>query len=387
MKGMEIFNSDDLSEDYFEFDDTLTTDELKEFDPLQGDESKSATKPQKQETQQAEQNEEPTNENNEELDELELLLPSGKSDKSNKDTDSNSSTLSPKFFSSLVQALKEGGILEDVEEKDIQSQDDFFSVLDESIKAREFADLTEEQKTYLEALRAGIPHEQITAHQRTIDTYNSITEDAITEETTDGEDLRRTIIMNNFTAKGIAEAKAKKLADKIFDAGEDVEEAREALAELKQIEKTQFESQKQVRIQQQKAQEKAEKDAVDKLNKIVKETKELIPGMQIPQALKTEIVKGLTQPVAFTEDNRPLDIISKFLYDNPIDGRFKLAYILKVTDGMKKMNVLESKKARSNAFKDLQNALSQGDNGGSLGFDGDDGIPNQGFNFNDYKFI
>jgi hypothetical protein len=386
MKGMEIFNSDDLSEDFFEFDDTEVAEELKNQEPPAGNEGNPSQKADKTKQTQADENDDETDAEDNELNELEVLLPSGKSANADKNTDSNSSSLSPKFFSSLVQALKEGGILEDVEDKDIKSQEDFFSVLDESIKAREFADLTEDQKTYLEALRAGIPHEQITAHQQNIDAYNSITEEAIAEETTDGEDLRRTIIMNNFTAKGIAEAKARKLADKIFDAGEDVEEAREALTELKEIEKKQFESQKQAKIKQKESQEKSEKEAVDKLNKVVKETKELIPGMQIPQTLKNDIIKGLTQPVAFTEDNRPLDIISKFLYDNPIDGRFKLAYILKVTDGMKKMNVLESKKARSNAFKDLQNALSVQDNGGSLDFDGD-GMANEGFNFNDYKFI
>lgn len=179
----------------------------------------------------------------------------------------------------------------------------------------------------------------------------------------------------------------KKLAEKIFNAGEDVDEAKEALTELRESEKKQFETIKQQKVAQKAAQEKAEKDAMDKLNKVVKETKELIPGMQIPQTLKNNIIKGLTQPVGYTDDNRPLDIISKYLYENPIEGRFKLAYILSVTDGMKKMNVLESKKARSNAFKDLQNALAQNDNGGSLAFDGDDGQGSEGFNFNDYKFI
>lgn len=382
MKGMEIFNSDDLSEDFLEFDELAGTEDQELTDAQEPTKPTDASKNKPSEQEQEESQLEVDEEN-----ELELLLPSGKGDKADKNTDSNSSTLSPKFFSSLVQALKEGGILEDVEDKDIQSQEDFLSVIEESVKAREFADLTDEQKTYLEALRTGIPHEEIATHQQNIQAYNQITDDAIEEESADGEDLRRTIILNNFMAKGIAEAKAKKLAEKIFNAGEDVDEAKEALTELRESEKKQFETIKQQKVAQKAAQEKAEKDAMDKLNKVVKETKELIPGMQIPQTLKNNIIKGLTQPVGYTDDNRPLDIISKYLYENPIEGRFKLAYILSVTDGMKKMNVLESKKARSNAFKDLQNALAQNDNGGSLAFDGDDGQGSEGFNFNDYKFI
>jgi len=381
---MEIFNTDDASDDFMEYNEE---GQLELQDDVELDENKNQEPTEKQKKPNSVE----TNDDEDELvededsNELEVLLPSGKSAKDAKDTDLNSSTLSPKFFSSLVQALKEGGILEDIEDKDIKSQEDFFNVLEESIKAREFADLDDVQKEYLEALRSGIPHEEIAAHQRNIQAYNSITDDVLAEESEDGSELRRTIIMNNFISKGIAEQKAKKLTDKIFDAGEDLDEATEALSELKTIEKQTFEQNKQAKINAQKAQEKAEKEAVEKLNKIVKETKELIPGMQIPQTLKNNIVKGLTQPVAHTEDGRPLDIISKYLYDNPIDGRFKLAYILSVTDGMKKMGVLENKKAKSNAFKDLENALRVKDNGGSVGFGEDD--EQTRWNMDDIQFL
>ncbi len=384
-KGMEIFNNDDYSEDFLEFDENLLLDDGKDIDEnddpaKQKEPVKSDKNDQKQDANNADDDDV---DNEEDSEELEVLLPSRKS--VNKDTDSNSSTLSPKFFSSLVQALKEGGILEDVEDKDIKSQEDFFSVLEESIKAREFADLDENQKQYLDALRSGIPHEDIVTHQRNIEAYNSITDDVISEESTDGEDLRRTIIMNNFIGKGFNEAKAKKLTDKIFDSGEDVDEAREALNELKTIEKQQFEAEKQSRAAQKAAQAKAEKESIEKLNKIVKDTNEIIPGMKIPQTLKNNIIKGLTQPVAYTDDNRPLDIISKYLYDNPIEGRVKLAYLLSVTDGMKKMNVLENKRAKSNAFKELENALKAGDTGGVVGFNDDDS--EEKFDFNKYTFL
>lgn len=381
---MEIFN-EDLSND-LEFDDNLLLDDGKDL----GDDNdidvtpKSVKSPKTDEIDDEDKDGDDKNDGDEDDDKLDVLLPSDKSNKSSKDTDSNSSTLSPKFFSSLVQALKEGGILEDIKDEDIKSQEDFFSVIEESIKAREFADLDETQKEYLEALRAGIPHEDIVEYQRNIDSYNSITDEALTEESEDGSDLRRTIIMNNFISKGIAEAKAKKLTDKIFDSGEDLDEAKEALTELVTAEKKQFEAVKQSRAQQKAAAAKAEKDAVDKLNKIVKETKELIPGLQIPQTLKNNIVKGLTQPVGYTEDNRPLDIISKYLHDNPIEGRFKLAYILSVTDGMKNMKVLENKKAKSNAFKELEEAIKFKDQGGVVGFNDDEDTT---WNLDDIKFL
>ena len=75
--------------------------------------------------------------NNDDSNELEVLLPSGKGQDANDDTSSNSSTLSPKFFSSLVQALKEGGILEDV-------TDDVFNMWYKQVSCCKIAPITDE---------------------------------------------------------------------------------------------------------------------------------------------------------------------------------------------------------------------------------------------------
>ena len=380
---MEIFNNDDFSEDFMEFDDNLLDGDIKPLD--EGKTPPSKTKavktPKNDQLEDVDDTESEDVDDEKDDDELEVLLPSGKGQDATDDTSQNSSTLSPKFFSSLVQALKEGGILEDIKDEDIKSQDDFFKVLEDGIKQREFSDLTDSQKEYLEALRDGIPHEEIAAHQQNIEAYNSITDEAIEEESDDGSDLRRTIITNNYLSKGFSEAKAKKLIDKIFESGEDVDEAKDALNELKTIEKQTFEQNKAKLAEQKKVQQKAEKESIDKLNKIVKETKEIIPGLAIPQALKNDVIKGLTQPVAFTEDNRPLDIISKFLYDNPIDGRFKLAYILKATKDLTNMGVLENKKAKKDAWKNLAESIKFKEDGG--GRTEEDGFQ---FDFDKFKF-
>ena len=201
--GMEIFNEDFLDDldgldNKFLFDDNTDVD---------GDDVVDIDDKTKKPVEKKTGNDNPDEEDTEDVDDgkLDLVLPSEKSD---KDKTQNSSTLNPKFFSSLTKALKEGGILEDVNDEDIKSQEDFLKVLDDSIKAREFADLDEKQKEYLEALRDGVPHEDIADYQRQIEAYESITDEVIAEESEDGSELRRTIIMNNFIGKGISETKA-----------------------------------------------------------------------------------------------------------------------------------------------------------------------------------
>lgn len=373
MNGMEIFNIDDLSDDFMEIDDNQL---LGAPEVIEGTVKKPKVDDKPDEDDGKDKDEVDTD------DELQDVIDTP-SEGSDEDINSYSSTLSPKFYSSLVQALKEGGILEDIKDDDIKSQDDFFTVLNESIKQREFADLNDDQKEYLEALRAGIPHEEIVEHQQSIQSYNEVTDDDIEDEGDEGINLRRNIIMTNFVAKGISEAKAKKLTDKIFESGDDLVEAKDAIQELKEGEKKAFELEKAKRIELKKAQEKAEKEARQNLDKIVKETKEIIPGLTIPVNIKNQIVKGLTQPVAYTEDKRPLDIISKYLYDNPIEGRFKLAYLLAVTDNMKKMSVLENKKAKRDVFKGLEEALKFREDGGV----DNDSFDNGGkFNFDKFDF-
>ncbi len=358
MAGMEIFNIDDLSDDFMEIDENLLTGNSADIAPVVP-----AKKEPNKTTPKAEDDDEVVEDDDEGL---EVLLPPSGQSASDDDIDPDSSTLSPKFFSSLVQALKEGGILADVEEDNIKNQEDFLKVIDDSVKAREFEDLNENQKEYLEALRAGIPHEVVAQHQQTQADYASITDEALEDESDEGENLRRNVIMVNYMTKGISEAKAKKLTDKLVESGEDISEAKDAIVELREAEKKAFEAEKQGRVQQKAQQAKQEKEAMEQLNKIVKDTKEIIPGLQIPINIKNQIIKELTQPVGYTDDKRPLDRISKYLHDNPIEGRVKLAYLLTVTDNFKKMDVLENKKAKKQIFKGLEEAMKFRDSGGSL---------------------
>lgn len=369
MAGMEIFNTDDLSDDFLEIDESLLMANASEIAPTNVNDDNND-----KDVDDVDKDKDVDDDGKLEL----LLPPSVKGDENDNGDDSDiddsdknikpdSSTQNPKFFSSLVQALKEGGILEDVEDDDIKSQADFMKVMDESIKQREFADLNDEAKEYLEALRNGVPHDEIVQHQKLQANYSAITDEALEDDSENGEELRRNVIMTNFMSKGINEAKARKLTDKLVEAGEDITESKEAISELKASEKAAFEADRQAKAEAAKAREKAEKESIDTLNKIVKDTKEVIPGMNIPINIKNKIVKGLTSPVAYTEDKRPLDIISKYLHDNPIDGRFKLAYLLTVTDNMNKMDVLENKKAKRSAMKDLEESLKYKENGGSLG--------------------
>ena len=264
------------------------------------------------------------------------------------------------ILSSIASVIQEEEYfeLEPGETLDIKTPEDFLKVFDkvkESALKSEMIDWSEEQKEYFKAANSGVPHDIIAKHQQKQEAYSSITEDVIDKE--ENEELRKQIILANLLSKNFSEGKAQKMIKRFLDDGSDVDEAKEALIELKAIEKAQFESyQKQQREaleEQHKATEKSRKEFKDFVNKTV----EVIPETKITPKLKSEIYDGLIKPVSYTKDNQPLDIIGDTLTKGGYEARFKLAYLIKLTDGLKNMDILSAKKAEKSAYKKLDNLL------------------------------
>jgi hypothetical protein len=69
----------------------------------------------------------------------------------------------------------------------------------------------------------------------------------------------------------------------------------------------------------------------------------------------------MTKPVSQTEDGTPLDIVGDFLHKGSIEDRFKLSYLIKVTNGLKDFSKLSTKKAKSAVIAELESTLKATD--------------------------
>jgi hypothetical protein len=275
-----------------------------------------------------------------------------------KGKDINSSNI----LSSIVSKIQEEGYfdLKEGETLDIKTTEDFVNVLDkirETALETEQSDWSDQQKEYFNALKNGVPHEIIATHQQRQEAYSSITEAAIEEEGDEGENLRRRILIANFKSKNISEVKAARLVDTFIEKGEDIDEAKDALKELQQAEAANFQnfekSRQEQLIKDKVAREKKDKD----FKEFVLKTTEVIPATKIAPKLKNEIYEGLKRPVSQTEDGRGLDIIGDILYKGGDEARFKLAYLIKITDGLKNMDILSAKKAEKGIIARLDKEL------------------------------
>ncbi|NDB58376.1 hypothetical protein EB001_08010, partial [bacterium] len=103
--------------------------------------------------------------------------------KNNKDIDdktpSEDKSVPSTPLSSLVSTLVDEGVLPSLDEEElgeIKSASDLIAIINKQVKSNEFADLTEDQKEYLTALRSGVPNEAYRQQKSIESQYNNIQE-------------------------------------------------------------------------------------------------------------------------------------------------------------------------------------------------------------------
>lgn len=167
---------------------------------------------------------------------------SGKENTEEKeDTTSKGSGTSPKnFYSSIAKALKEEGIFPDLDDEGlskVKEPEDFRDLIEQQIKAG----LDERQKRIDEALNAGVEPTEIKKYENTINFLDSIKEDNISDESDKGEKLRKDLIYQDFINRGYSKERAAREVQKSFNAGTDIDDAKEALKSNKDFFKDKYE--------------------------------------------------------------------------------------------------------------------------------------------------
>lgn len=255
-----------------DMDNILSPDEVESLFTSDGSEETQVTPPEQQEE---ENKEKPTTEipevNPDELftEEPESVGSEKVDTQGKEDTTSKEETgTSPKtnFYSSIASALKEEGILSALDEETlskIQTPEDFAEAMENELKAK----LDERQKRIDEALQVGVEPDEVRKYEGTINYLNSITEDAISDESANGEKLRKQLIFQDFLNRGFSKERAQRETQKSFNSGSDVEDAKEALASNKEY----FQQEYEDLVAEARAEEEAEKARTKKEAEEIKE--------------------------------------------------------------------------------------------------------------------
>ena len=343
-----------------DMDNILSPDEVESLFTSDGSEKTQVTPPEQQEE---ENKEKPTTEvpevNPDELftEEPESVGSEKVDTQGKEDTTSKEETgTSPKtnFYSSIASVLKEEGILSALDEETlskIQTQEDFAEAMENELKAK----LDERQKRIDEALQVGVEPDEVRKYEGTINYLNTITEDAISDESANGEKLRKQLIFQDFLNRGFSKERAQRETQKSFNSGSDVEDAKEALASNKEY----FQQEYEDLIAEARAEEEAEKARTKKeaeeLKKSILDEKEIFKGLELDKTTREKVYNSISKPVyKDPETGQYLTAIQKYERDNRQDFLKKIGLLFTMTDGFTNLDKLVKPTATKQVKKSLR---------------------------------
>lgn len=273
---------------------------------------------------------------------------------SKKSSDSPNTNL----YSSLATALKEEGVFPDLLDEDtsnISDAEDFVKIVEKQIQAK----FDERQRRIDEALNANVEPSEIRKYENVLNYLDSIQEGHISDESEQGENLRKQLIYQDYINNGFSKEKAEKMVRRSLEAGTDIEDAREALASNKQF----FESRYNDFVKEAKNQEQqiinARKQEAENLKKSILEDSKVFGELSVDKPTRQKVFDNISKPI-YKDPNTGeyLTALQKYERENRVDFLKNLSLVYTLTDGFKNLNGLVGNKVKKEIKKE-QSALER----------------------------
>lgn len=281
---------------------------------------------------------------------------SGKENTEEKeDTTPKGDGTSPKnFYSSIAKALKEEGIFPDLDDEGlskVKDPEDFRDLIDQQIKAG----LDERQRKIDEALNAGVEPTEIRKYENTMNFLDSIKEENISDEGDKGEELRKNLIYQDFINRGYSKERAAREVQKSFNAGTDIDDAKEALKSNIDYFKDKYD--KLVNDAKSEAEKEEEKRKVqaEKLKSSILNDKDVFGDLSVDKSTRQKIYDNIAKPVyKDPETGEYFTAIQKYEMENRTDFLKNIGLLFTLTDGFKNLDGLVKGKVKKEVKKGLR---------------------------------
>lgn len=263
------------------------------------------------------------------------------------------------FYSSIATALKEEGIFSAPDDSlDITDAESFAQAFENEIKSR----LDEKQKRIDEALNNNVDVSEIKKYENTIEYLNSITNQQIKDESETGETLRKSLIYQDFLNKGFSQEKARKMVEKSFANGSDLEDAYDALAANKEYFNDEYQDLLDEAREEREEKEQAEEEARENLKKSILEEDKAFGDYYVDKNVRQKVFDNLSKTVyKDPETGTTYNALQKYQKDNPADFLKYISLIFTVTDQFKSLDKLVGSKMKAEKrkyIKELENTLN-----------------------------
>lgn len=216
--------------------------------------------------------------------------------------------------------------------------------------------------------------DEIRQYESTIQYLDSITDEALSDESEKGINLRKKLIFQDFINRGFSQERARRETDKSFNAGTDIEDAKEARISNKEYFKQEYDD----IINEAKEKEEEHRKELEKQSKEIRksiiEDKEIFPGLELDKTTREKIYNSVSKPVyKDPETGEYLTAVQKYQRDNKVDFTKKLGLLFTLTDGFTNLDKLvkpTAKKQVKQSLRELEHTINttRRNTDGSLNF-------------------
>lgn len=276
--------------------------------------------------------------------------------KGKEDTSSREDSTSPQktIYSSIAKALKEEGIFPDLDDEvlsKVKEPEDFRDLVEQQIKAG----LEERQKRIDDALNYGIEPTEIKRYENTLNFLDSIKEENISDEGDKGEKLRKDLIYQDFINRGYSKERAAREVQKSFNAGTDIDDAKEALKSNIDFFKDKYDELVNEAKSEAEQEEKERKKQAEKLKLSILNDKDVFGDLSIDKSTRQKIYDNIAKPVyKDPETGEYFTAIQKYEMENRTDFLKNIGLLFTLTDGFKNLDGLVKGKVKKEVKKGLR---------------------------------
>ena len=286
-------------------------------------------------------------------------------DKGGENKSPENADSSPNFYSSILSALKDDGVLPELTDEEIEgwsknkefSDQDFKEVIERVLDSR----MDSRTKRIQDALNGGADIEEVKQYENILATLSNIDENTISEEGPKGEDLRRRVIAQDLMNKGFSRERIERELKKSFDAGTDIDDAKEALQNNLQFYQTKYQG---IIQQGQEAERKYKEDTrkqSEELRKSIVDSNEgIFNDIGIDKKTRQKIYDSISKPVYQDKQGNWYTELQKYEMENKTDFLKNVAMFFVMTDGFKKLDNVIGKQVQkkvNSKIADLQKTL------------------------------
>lgn len=258
------------------------------------------------------------------------------------------------FYSSIAKALKEDGVLPDLDDdaaSKIENAEDFAEIIEQQIQSK----FDERQRRMDSALNAGVDKDTIRQYENTLSYLDNITDEALDAEDENGENLRKQVIYQDLINKGYSKDEAIEELNDIFDNGSDKRKAKRALVANKEFFKKGYQKILDDAKAEKEREEKQRRDQTNALKKAILEEQKVFGDIQVDKATRQKILDNISKPVYKDKETGELyTALQKYEMDNKTEFIKNVGLLFTLTDGFKNIDKLVQGKVKTEVRKGLR---------------------------------